>query len=570
MIRIVFGPFQTFYVLFGASFLGAATLAGWLWLAVPGRWRRRTGVAIVVVAALAVMATMCLGRRPDWDETEHIHSAWLMSQHQLPFRDFWEHHSPLLWMLLAPLVGALRPSPVVCDLARVLSLLVSAGACFLAVRLAQRLHASRALVLMVIVLWAGVIEPGELYNLRPDLFANVCALAALVVMTGSRTNRRVLASGALLGLGAAFTPKYLPLVAVLPFVALTEQVGPWVVLRVTVVHWLGVVSGIAPLVLWLRAHGLAGEFVQWVYRFNQEGLRFGGGLPFLLLAVTVMWAVKVRVDRWSQLTGPARIISLALAVSLLMFFVQPFHKLTYGLQLFMLVAAAAGAGEAKRVVDALFAARRPGLAGFLVGLRAKGVHPVLVGLYFLPTVLMAQFWCQRGDYWGGRDEVAALIRAAGNDPVVAVPPGHPLFARDATDLSQPWQWNKWLRRPEVRERLAGMVDKIIITRPSVILGGDVPTAAAGTADTPPAPAGSMPARRLEATRVISEEDATRLQAYLEANYTLIRIQRRYYWLRNDRPYPPDCELAVRGEFLRQTPTATTPPVTGRVAGDDER
>jgi hypothetical protein len=37
---------------------------------------------------------------PDHDEVEHWHAAWLMHQGKVPFYDFFEHHSPLLWMLL--------------------------------------------------------------------------------------------------------------------------------------------------------------------------------------------------------------------------------------------------------------------------------------------------------------------------------------------------------------------------------------------------------------------------------------------------------------------------------------
>ena len=37
-----------------------------------------------------------------WDETEHCHAAWLMGTQNLrPFRDFFQHHSPMIWDLLA-------------------------------------------------------------------------------------------------------------------------------------------------------------------------------------------------------------------------------------------------------------------------------------------------------------------------------------------------------------------------------------------------------------------------------------------------------------------------------------
>lgn len=43
-------------------------------------------------------------RRPfGWDELEHIHSAFLISQGKIPYRDFFQHHHPLLWYIYSPI-----------------------------------------------------------------------------------------------------------------------------------------------------------------------------------------------------------------------------------------------------------------------------------------------------------------------------------------------------------------------------------------------------------------------------------------------------------------------------------
>src|SRR6185312_5714471 len=38
------------------------------------------------------------------DETEHLHAAWCMAQGQIPYKDFFEHHMPLIWIILQPVV----------------------------------------------------------------------------------------------------------------------------------------------------------------------------------------------------------------------------------------------------------------------------------------------------------------------------------------------------------------------------------------------------------------------------------------------------------------------------------
>lgn len=39
------------------------------------------------------------------DTLEHIHSSWLVYANFIPYKDFFQHHNPLLWYLFAPIVG---------------------------------------------------------------------------------------------------------------------------------------------------------------------------------------------------------------------------------------------------------------------------------------------------------------------------------------------------------------------------------------------------------------------------------------------------------------------------------
>lgn len=39
------------------------------------------------------------------DTLEHIHSSWLVYANFIPYKDFFQHHNPLLWYMFAPLVG---------------------------------------------------------------------------------------------------------------------------------------------------------------------------------------------------------------------------------------------------------------------------------------------------------------------------------------------------------------------------------------------------------------------------------------------------------------------------------
>ncbi len=41
----------------------------------------------------------------DGDTLEHVHSSWLVYHGKMPYKDFFQHHNPLLWYVGAPLVG---------------------------------------------------------------------------------------------------------------------------------------------------------------------------------------------------------------------------------------------------------------------------------------------------------------------------------------------------------------------------------------------------------------------------------------------------------------------------------
>lgn len=55
------------------------------------------------------------------DDVEHLHSAWLIFQHKIPYADFFQHHNPLLWYIFAPLVGFFAYDIAIFDIVRVIS-----------------------------------------------------------------------------------------------------------------------------------------------------------------------------------------------------------------------------------------------------------------------------------------------------------------------------------------------------------------------------------------------------------------------------------------------------------------
>lgn len=71
----------------------------------------------------------------DGDTLEHVHSSWLVYTGQIPYKDFFQHHNPLLWYIGAPLVGLYEYSLRAVDAVNILTVSVTALTLFYIYRL---------------------------------------------------------------------------------------------------------------------------------------------------------------------------------------------------------------------------------------------------------------------------------------------------------------------------------------------------------------------------------------------------------------------------------------------------
>jgi len=91
-----------------ASLQTAETPASPLTPAATKPWRAGALPALGILTGFLILGSFAFrldllkNREFDPDEFEHLHSAWSLSKGHVPFRDFFEHHTPGLYFLLAP------------------------------------------------------------------------------------------------------------------------------------------------------------------------------------------------------------------------------------------------------------------------------------------------------------------------------------------------------------------------------------------------------------------------------------------------------------------------------------
>ncbi|HKW94611.1 MAG TPA: glycosyltransferase family 39 protein [Methylomirabilota bacterium] len=145
----------------------------------------------------------------DADESQHLHAAWLVGQGQVPYRDFWENHTPLLYYALAPLTRWLTDRPEIYAAGRTVMVLLTVGSLVLLYRLGRRLGTDVAILAVVLlaVQWRFVEYTTQV---RPDVPALLCWLLTLLVLVRWRAAGKAIwlwIAGLALGVGATFTPK---------------------------------------------------------------------------------------------------------------------------------------------------------------------------------------------------------------------------------------------------------------------------------------------------------------------------------------------------------------------------
>lgn len=174
-------------------------------------------VAIPFVARMRLLRV----REFDPDEFAHLHGAWSIWQGLLPYRDFFEHHTPGLPFLLAPFFALFNVETKVDDaiaflfFARHCMWIASALLLVSFFLLARVWRGWRVACVATVLLAQTPVFVGKTTDVRPDVVSTLLLVTALAVaVTGLRTNVslraagfRVFVAGLLLGTGALFTQK---------------------------------------------------------------------------------------------------------------------------------------------------------------------------------------------------------------------------------------------------------------------------------------------------------------------------------------------------------------------------
>ena len=496
-------------------FLGFCTFCGWLWQRYgPKKYAHLFLNLLLTLLGIIFIVGMIFGSALTHDEIEHAHAGWLVYKGLIPFTDFFQHHNPVLWIILAPLFKSSFISNNIFLFVRILATCCSLVSVLILIKMTKYVWQEKKAVLLMFLFVMSITFYHNLNLFRPDVFSNVFNLAAFyLLLTRNQKYWACFLAGLCLGISLSFSPKSLPLVVVLPLLSVIDYKKFVYFIPRNIVHFAGILTGLAPLILWLKSHQLFQLFYYWVFHFNLEGKDLLGkkiqlDVDILFLFITLVGIYFLFKSNEQRKKQSGKILSIFLIVSAITFLKPYQYPCEYYQQMFFLVAAVAASGALLVIIRTWFTGKKTFL-----------LFP-LIGLLIWPSLHNLQAGLRSKRFFIFNKQFQNLQKIARDETVICCPPAHPVTNFDAVDITNGWEYIRWLSIPVIQERVRpNFIEKVISAKPAVIMNK-------------PQDIGIV--QHLQKNNIITPEEAVFLNEYLSTNYHLTHFDEHLMWVRNDR------------------------------------
>ena len=124
---------------------------------------------VVYITAFSIW-TIFYTETANGDNVEHIHSTWLIAQGKIPYKDFFQHHNPLLWYIFSPLFKILPNALIMLDVAHAIAIIGGFITFFIVYKICTRFFASKLPSIISIITLCPIYFYIYCFNYNPDTF----------------------------------------------------------------------------------------------------------------------------------------------------------------------------------------------------------------------------------------------------------------------------------------------------------------------------------------------------------------------------------------------------------------
>src|SRR5262245_4042025 len=145
-------------------------------------------LAVASLVLLAARIPLLASRALDPDELEHAHAAWCVWRGMLPYKDFFEHHTPWYYYVLFPFFnwfnvdGSIDSAAHFLLLGRIVSFILTAISILLVVVIGRRWEGRKVGLCAAFLLVGQPFFLQKTVEMRPDVLAMTFLLGALALL----------------------------------------------------------------------------------------------------------------------------------------------------------------------------------------------------------------------------------------------------------------------------------------------------------------------------------------------------------------------------------------------------
>jgi len=127
-------------------------------------------MACVLLLTILLETTFMIGNY-GWDDLEHWASSWFIFNGFAPYRDFFQHHHPLLWYITAPFFWFMEHPIDSFRVGRIIAVIFFCGGCFLIGKIVQALGGTaRSFLYALFIYLSYPVMAGNYFQNRPDTY----------------------------------------------------------------------------------------------------------------------------------------------------------------------------------------------------------------------------------------------------------------------------------------------------------------------------------------------------------------------------------------------------------------
>lgn len=211
------------------------------------------------------------------DEYEHLHASWLVSIGKVPYRDFLEHHHPLLWYLSAPVLSVFYDKAIVFYVMRAVSAAASMLMTYYIYKLVLFFGDKKCAWLAVALYLGHLITLYTFCQFRPDTFMNLCFVMGiyyLFVSLKENSVKHLIFSFLGFTFAFLFLQKIALLLMVVEAVLLALILLKKLKIKDVIYAAIPSVGAVAVVLLIFFINGALLEFIEFNYHFNQIMLSY--------------------------------------------------------------------------------------------------------------------------------------------------------------------------------------------------------------------------------------------------------------------------------------------------------